>query len=419
MSRPVRACSAVLALALAAAASRSAYAEDDGIERAQVLFKVGAQAYAQGDFNVAAFAFEEAYRASLRPGILFSIGQAHRKQFYVARDPKDLRAAIEHYHAYLGKVSTGPHRALAADALAELEPIAAKLSPEAGAPHEVVKPVAEKPRTRLMVSSAVEGAKVSLDDGPPQASPLVADVTPGPHRVRVEAEGYVEDRRPVTAVEGGLVALDVPLHERPARLIVAAESGADVVVDRRPVGRTPLPGPIELRPGAHFVAVIRNGRRPFGEDVVLSRGETKAIEIDLGITGQRFASYLVAASAAASAVAGAAFVGVAYHEQAIANSVAAASAQANIVQSQLDQHNAAIGSREDAKRAAEVAFGGALALGLAAGALFLFDTPRAPTPFTPVDDGSKRSAPTAPVLEVSASPFFGGGFAGAALLGRF
>jgi hypothetical protein len=409
----------VVVLACALAWPLVAGAEEAGVERAQVLFKVGAQAYAQGDFSAAIEAFEEAYRASPRPGILFSIGQAHRKQFYVDKNPANLRAAIEHYHAYLGKVSTGPHRALAADALAELEPLVTKIAPAAtseAAP--APKPAAEKPRTRLMVSSAVEGAKVALDDGAPQPSPLIADVVPGPHRVRVEADGYVEDQRPVTAVEGGLVALDVPLREKPARLVVAAEAGADVIVDRRPVGRTPLPGAIELAPGSHFVAVTRNGRRPFGEEVVLRRGEAKSIDVELGVTGQRVAAYLVTATAAAGIVTGAAFVGVAYHDQSVAQSARSASLAGNIPQSMLDQYNGALSAREDFKRAAEVAFGGSLALAVAAGALFLFDTPRPPTPFTRIDEGPKRSTPTAPVLEVSALPVKGGGFVGG-VVGRF
>src|SRR5580692_27350 len=89
----------LLAFALLPTGAR---ADDAPVEHAQALFNVGAQAYAQGEFASAIEAFEEAYRASPRPGILFSIAQAHRKQFYVARAPSNLRAAIKHYHAYLG-----------------------------------------------------------------------------------------------------------------------------------------------------------------------------------------------------------------------------------------------------------------------------------------------------------------------------
>src|SRR6185369_8873952 len=106
--------------------------------------------------------------------------------FYVAREPARLRAAIEHYHAYLGKVSIGKPRGIAVEALAELEPLAAKLSPEgAGA---VGTLSTSRARTRVMISSAAPGAQVSLDGAAPQPSPLIADVKLGNHTVRVEAE---------------------------------------------------------------------------------------------------------------------------------------------------------------------------------------------------------------------------------------
>jgi tetratricopeptide (TPR) repeat protein len=405
---------AAAALALALALPATARAEE-AVERAQALFNVGAQAYAQGDFNGAIEAFEEAYRASARSGILFSIAQAHRKQFYVAREPARLRAAIEHYHAYLGKVSTGKHRGIAVEALAELEPIAAKVAPEGVSAALALKGA----RTRVMVSSAAPGAHVSLDGAPPRPSPLIADVKPGQHTVRVEAEGYVDDQRPLLAVEGGLVALDVPLRERPARLFVRAEDGADVTVDRRLAGRTPLPGPIELAAGQHFVAVTRNGRRPFGEEVKLALGESKSVDVEPGVTGQRVASYLLAAVAGAGAVVGGAFVGVAYHEQAVAESIRDAGKRGNISQGMLDGYASALASREDFKRATYGAFGGALALGIGAGALFLFDTPRPPTGFVRVDEAPARGTRPAAPLEVSALPLAGPGFVGAGVFGRF
>ena len=74
MRRALAAAGLVVALSITARAR----ADDAAVERAQALFNVGAQAYAQGDFSGAIDAFEEAYRVSQRPGILFSIAQAHR-----------------------------------------------------------------------------------------------------------------------------------------------------------------------------------------------------------------------------------------------------------------------------------------------------------------------------------------------------
>ncbi len=89
-----------------------------------------------------------------------------------------------------------------------------------------------------------------LDDAPLIPLPLIADVTPRKHAVRTEAEGYVADRRSLIAVEDGLVALDVPLLERPAQLSIRAPDGAEVDSESGVlVGRTPLSEPIGFPAG--------------------------------------------------------------------------------------------------------------------------------------------------------------------------
>jgi hypothetical protein len=408
------------AIALVLLTSVGAQAQQAGadVERAQGLFNVGAQAYAQGEFKGAIDAFEEAYRASPRPGILFSIAQAHRKQFYATHDASNLRAAVEHYRSYVGKVSSGKYRVTAVEALAELEAVATKI----GATTAAVESTAttEKRTTRVMVSAAVDGARVALDDGPFKPTPLIAAVTPGKHSVRVSADGYFDEQHPLVAVEGELVALDIPLRERPAGLVVHAESGADVLVDRRPVGRTPLTGAIELSAGTHFVAVTRNGRRPYGEEIKVARGETRTLDVELGGTGQRVVSYVLLTAAAVGVAAGGVFVGLAFYEQGQAESTRVASGARNISQSELDGYAAALNARDQLKLAAYGAFGGAVALAIGAGALFLFDTPHAPLGPSRLEEGTPQRKPKeGSPLEVSALPLVGPGFMGASLVGRF
>ncbi len=402
-------------LALTCALLLPATARADDVEKAQALFNVGAQAYAQGEFTGAIEAFEEAYRTSARPGILFSIAQAHRKQYYAVHDPKNLRAAIEHYRAYVGKVSSGKFRVIATEALGELEGVATKLGVNTAPAAEAQT---EKPRTRVMISTAVDGARVALDNDPPKPSPLIADVTPGKHSVRIEAEGYYAYERPIVAVEGGLLALDVPLREQPAHLVVRTESGADVIVDKNPVGRTPLSGPIELGAGTHFVAVVHNGRQPYGEQVRIARGETKTLDAPLAGTGQRVVSYVLFTAAAVSAVAGGVFVGLAYYEQGLAEGTRNTSTTQNITQSQLNAYSSALSAREAFKDAAYAAFGGGVALAVGASLLLLFDRPRAP--IGPTRFEHEGPTPKAPApLEVSAVPFVSPSFLGAGVVARF
>ena len=402
-----------LALGLSLALAAPARADQAARERAQAAFNAGAQAYERGNYLAAIQAFEEAHRASSRPGLLFSLGQAHRRQYYVDRDDAHLRAAVDNYRAYLAKVASGPRRADAAQALVELEPLAAKLGAAAAA-----APVAAKPRTRLMVSSSVDGAEVSLDGRAPQPSPLIEDVAPGTHRVQIHADGYFHDARQVTAVEGGLVALDVPLRERPAFVTIRTEAGADVIVDRRPVGRAPLAGAIELPAGRHFVAVVRNGRRPHGEEIAVTRGQSRTLEIELAASPQRTATFALAAGAAGAAVASGVFTGLAFAKQASAQATYDASRRGPIEQADLDAYGAAVSSRDDWRRAAGGAFGSALLLGLTSIGLLLFDTPR-PPPAPARDEGPKGPARTLLPMEVSAVPALGPGLVGGGVLVRF
>ena len=119
----------VLAAALAVTAPAAA---QDNLERARMLFNAGAEAYGTGQYPVAIQAFQEAHRLSERPGLLFSIAQAYRQQYYVDKNPANVRGAIQYYRDYLSKVKSGARVGEAAKALSELEPIAARLTADTG-----------------------------------------------------------------------------------------------------------------------------------------------------------------------------------------------------------------------------------------------------------------------------------------------
>lgn len=407
------AASLALAAVLAAAPAR---AQQAATAQAQAIFNVGAQAYAKGDFEAALQAFEEAYRAAPRPGILFSMAQAHRKQFYVDRGARHLDEAIRGYKGYLDKQPDGARRAEAAQALLELEPLAERMTAR-DLPAAAAAPEVPKPKTRLMVSSAAPGARVRLDGGPERASPLIEEVAAGDHTIEVTAPGFFDYGRKVTAVDGGLVALDVPMREQPARITVRGDAGAEVALDQRPIGILPLPGPVEMPPGRHFLAVTRTGARPFTQELSVGRAERRTVDVVLSSTGQRVAAQVLAASAVGGVIAGAVFAGLAVGKDARASSLLDASATRNLTPSELDEYTAARASREDWKAASAVALGGSLALGLVSGGLWLFDAPRVQAPST------TESLPTGPAtpdtMEVSVLPRLGPEGGGAAVVLRF
>src|SRR5262249_23310653 len=144
-------------------------------------------------------------------------------------------------HEYVDAVKEGGRIADAAQALAELEPMASKLDPGAAAPART----AAKDPARLMVMTQVEGADIAIE-GKPAKPGLAMEVAPGKHHVTTSAHGYFTDERDVQAIQSALVPVDVPLRERPAQLAVRGAVGAQVSIDGRPAGTTPLASPIEV-----------------------------------------------------------------------------------------------------------------------------------------------------------------------------
>jgi hypothetical protein len=55
--------------------------------------------------------------------------------------------------------------------------------------------------------------------------------------------------------------------------------GADITVDGRRVGRTPLRGPLLLRPGKRILVFTRAGYRPVTKTITISPGERQMLRI--------------------------------------------------------------------------------------------------------------------------------------------
>jgi hypothetical protein len=408
---------ATLHLAAVLLLSATALAQDAHVEQAKMYFNAGAKAYSDGHYDAAIQMFEEAYKAAPRPAILFSMAQAERKQYYVKKQPEVLLGAVKHYHAYLDQVPTGGRRDDAATALAELEPIASRLSPEAAEAQAAASPVA----TRIMVSSQTSSAVFSIDGAPTKDVPLMVDVKPGKHKVRVLADGFVDEERAVSVSPGGTAPVEITLRERPALLSVKADDGADVVVDGRMLGTTPLPRPLEVPSGAHFIALLKNGHKAFTREVTLERAKGTTVTAHFETTGQRVVSYGFLGAGVVGLVAGGVFVGVTLYEQGQAQNVLDRMGKMNLSPPDLDTYNHAVDAR-DMWRTASVVTLGVSVVALATGlTLYAFDKPT-PGIVGPPQETPKPNAPPPPrepSMEMSAIPLVGPGVVGAGVIGRF
>jgi len=400
----------------AARAAETASAEES--ERAKMLFSSGAQAYASGQFSAAIQAFTEANRILPRPAIVYSLAQAHRRQYFIARKPENLRGAVASFHAYIDQVPDGGRRADAAQALSELEPMLAHLGPEAAAP--TVGP-SEPPKEppRLMITTQPSGATFTIDGRERRQTPYAAEVTPGKHRVRVSLEGYFDEEREVLAVDRTLVPVPVELRERPAHLVVHAPSGCDIWLDGRVIGTAPLPDAIDLPSGSHLIAVTKNGYKAYSQDIEFRHDERRTLDVHLEATGQRIVARSLLISGGALVVAGGVLSFLALNRQNAAQDVRDEQTHRPATPSDESDYRDARDARDRWRTGAILAFsagGAALVTGLV---FHVFDRPTVVAPRLRPEDRKPRPANPLEPVEMSLAPFVGPSFGGATISGKF
>ena len=351
-----------LVLAIATIAFAPAARAQDGLAQAKMLFAAGAAAYEKHDYRSAIRAFEGAQKLAPRAAIVFSIAQAYRHVYENTGNDQDLQSAADAYRDYIRQVPRGRRHDDAVRALEELNTRAQRATEQNAASVSIN-------------SSGTPGAHVALDDGSPVAPPLIGPVSPGKHRVVISAEGFVTERRDVTAVPGRIIAIDVPLKEKQASIRVDAPSGARVMVDGRPMGDAPLVAPLEIASGTHLLAVTENGHDAFLRELEVARGESRRVEAELPPSRQRKIAIGVLLAGATALVATGAFFSVTLVEQFQAQSLLDVRSKQGLTAPQ-GQSYADIRDQRNAWAEVSVAtFAGAVALGLTGLLLYVFDQP--------------------------------------------
>lgn len=363
------ACSTLAPAALALLVALAAPAAEND---AKAFFQAGAQAYDAGRYDAAVQAFDEAYRLTPHPGILFSMAQAERKHFFVSRERTFLERAVEHYRLYLDS-PRATRAAEARAAVADLEEARLRLSNAAPAP--AAPSTVELAKARLMVTTQATAASVMIDDAAPVEAPFIGEVAAGRHRVRVSAEGYFPEEREVEVALGATAGLDLPLKERAGQLSLEAPSGSTIYVDGEMAGDVPLTRPLELPAGTHSVTVIRRGMYPWSGEVAIERGTPAKMQASMERTTQRVASLIVLGTAAALFGAGALCASSASGEAELADQIRAEQALGNITSERLAEYNAAVQSHDDLGLGAMAGFGAGSVLLTVGGLMYLLDHP--------------------------------------------
>ncbi|WP_437971201.1 PEGA domain-containing protein [Sorangium sp. So ce260] len=397
MARPFRPLLLWASLSLAAApAAALADARPTPAQagRAESFFNAGAQAYEAGQYQVAAEAFLEAHELVPSPSLLFSAAQALRREHLTQPSPAALRRAIALYREYLRQDPKAARREEAVAALSSLVPLEARLADDGAAAAGDVGAAATgggagaatsaEVRTRLLLSSPADGARVSVDGQPFVPAPLVAPVSPGPHRVRVQAAGHHDEELTVIAIAGELMPRHVVLRPKAAQLHVIGTAGARVAVDGQERATVPTTAAIAVEPGVHVVEVSLPGHALYRREIRVTHEQAVRLDADLRMTSQRLAAWTVLGVGAAGAAATGVLAGLALVRQGEAVDLRDRKDASSLTPSERDRYNAAVDARDQLGAAAAVA-GGVSFLAFAVGfRLFIFDEPRS------------AAAPTAP-----------------------
>lgn len=349
-----------------------ARAQPSELARAKEYFRAGAQAYAVGEFAAAVQAFEQAYALVPRPAVLFSIGQAERRQYFLDHDRRHLERAVEMFRRYLEQDPQASRKVDAVQALSELEPLLAATAAAPRLESERSSRPAPVP-TRVMVYSAAPGARISLDGQPAIASPVVREVKPGKHTVRASAPGFVTAERTLLAIQGVLVSFDIALQEQPAKLTVKGPAGAELRIDGRVQGECPFPRPIELAPGKHLITLTKNGFDGVSREEQLARGESKIATIRMTRSGQRTAALVMLGASASGVVAGGVFTYFTFVQQASAQAFLDERGHAPLTPEDHQQYESSRLERDRLRLAAGLCLGAGVALGVGGTLLFLLD----------------------------------------------
>lgn len=402
----------IAALALVAALGAPAAAQpkkemtDQQRSEAEQLFRAGERAFKANQFENAARLFEQAHAVLPLPAIAFSAAQSYRLQYAVDKDPRRLKRAVAMYDRYIADEPKGARVGQAARHLAELRPLLEEQERKAA--------IADMPTvsaaTMIMVTTTtdVPSARVSVDGGAPEPLPLMREVTKGPHRVVITADGYRVFDEKREAVEGITRVIEIDLVPMPAVVALRADDGAQVSVDGRPAGVTPLQRPLELGQGKHLVTVTRRGHRPWSREVNVKRGQRVTLDASLERTGQRSVSYVVLGGAGVLAIAAGVTYALSLKAGGDASDLNDKREREGLTAVERDEYTELVDRRDARLSATYILIGAAGAVAASGFLLYFMDNPAAE-----VDTGAGAGA------SLTVAPVAGADSLGLALGGRF
>jgi len=244
------------ALTLALASSSLAAPPPALIQEAKRRFQRANQLYQDGRYTDALHLYQAAYDLVPSPDILFNLGLTKEKVF-------DYEGCSITMRQYLQQTQDQARREQAEDRLAHCRA-------------QTTIPV--------KISSLPPSAAITLgkEGAAPTArgrTPALLNLPPGSYAITVEAPGYLPQTQKITVEEGVHPDIDFTLEKLSSLHIEADVSGAEVRIDGRPEGVTPLKR--ELKAGLYRVEVAHAGYRTVEKQVRVGAGDQISLVISL------------------------------------------------------------------------------------------------------------------------------------------
>ncbi len=143
--------------------------------------------------------------------------------------------------------------------------------------------IAEITRYKLTINSNPSGAWTYVDGIPRGTTPTYVYVTPGHHEIKLELQGYLDYEETVYVTRDML--LNINLKPAEGALVVFSEpSGADVYIDGRYYGRTPITIQ-RLAVGRKTVTLKMSGYADWSDDILIESGQISQVSAILKLAG--------------------------------------------------------------------------------------------------------------------------------------
>jgi hypothetical protein len=254
----------VLATILTVGTSAMAVSDADK-ERAEKLADIGYDHYDANDYVAASEAFAGAYRI-------------HKIDKYVLNQAKcmqKLGRPIDALQLFETGIRNHPRSALAG----KVRHLVAKVRRELGAT-----------MTEVKISSTPAGAKVFVDGGERELglTPTTTWLVFGPHSLHLMLHDHEPADRSFQVASGDPVAVQVALAKRAVPGTLTFDSvppGADIFINGKIRGVTPMRGGMELRPGTYDLLLRLPGHGPYTTTIELGDGSSVAIKPTWSDTG--------------------------------------------------------------------------------------------------------------------------------------